>query len=166
VESLKPGYDRDFLPFLEALDEFRPVQIEDARSRMSIGRQNRQLPPLPGPCIYAHPFEHDREKTSGYLLARGHHGIVFPRVMQDRPLPAPRHELIGHARHGGDHDRHLMARTHLAFDMPRDVADALHIGNGGAAELHHQPGHNSLRAPWVECRGAFERAPAQKGAYT
>ena len=61
-----------------------------------------------------------------------------------------------------DHDRHLMACTHLAFDMPRDVADALHIGNGGAAELHHQPGHNSLRAPWVECRGAFERAPAQK----
>jgi hypothetical protein len=46
--------------------------------------------------------------------------------------------------------------------MPRDVADALHIGNGGAAELHHQPGHNRLRAPWVECRGAFERAPAQK----
>jgi len=35
-----------------------------------------------------------------------------------------------------------MARTHLAFDMPRDVADAVKIGDLRSAEFHHQASHD------------------------
>src|SRR5262249_59377444 len=31
-----------------------------------------------------------------------------------------------------------------AFDMARDVADVLDIGDGSATELHHQAGHGGL----------------------
>jgi hypothetical protein len=34
-----------------------------------------------------------------------------------------------------------MARIDFAFDVARDIADPLDIGDGGAAELHHQARH-------------------------
>jgi hypothetical protein len=37
--------------------------------------------------------------------------------------------------------------------MPRDVADAVEIGDGGAAEFHHKPAHDGWCVPkaiWIE----------------
>jgi len=35
-----------------------------------------------------------------------------------------------------------MAGIDLALDMPRDVTDAVDIGDGGAAEFHHETAHD------------------------
>ena len=61
--------------------------------------------------------------------------------MQDGGLAHPGDELVGHARHGGDDDGDLVAGVHLALHVTRDVADALDVGDGGAAELHHNHSH-------------------------
>jgi hypothetical protein len=61
--------------------------------------------------------------------------------MQGRGLPAPLHELIGHARHGGYDDRNIVAGVDLALDMARDVADAVEVGDRRSAEFHYQASH-------------------------
>src|SRR5437660_1439957 len=41
-----------------------------------------------------------------------------------------------------------MAGIDLALDVVRDVADAIDVGDGGAAEFHHETGHECLtRSP-------------------
>ena len=74
-------------------------------------------------------------------FAGRHHGVVFARVVQGRSLAAPFDQLIGHAGHGRDHDRHIMAGVDLALDVARHIADAVEIGDRRSAEFHHQPSH-------------------------
>src|SRR5215831_4753617 len=64
--------------------------------------------------------------------------------MQGRRLLTPGHELIGGAGHGGHDDCHFVSCVHFALDMAGDAADAIHVGDGSTAELHHQAGHNAL----------------------
>ena len=45
------------------------------------------------------------------------------------------------ARHGRDHHRDLVPGLHLALHPARNGADTVEIGDGGAAELHHDAGH-------------------------
>jgi hypothetical protein len=40
-----------------------------------------------------------------------------------------------------------MAGIDLALDMARDVADAVDIGDGGAAEFHHKAAHDEWCIP-------------------
>ena len=110
-----------------------------------------------------------RQQAGGHLLARGHHRIVFAGVVQRRGLAAPGHQLVGGARHGGDDDRHLVAGVDLALDVARDVADALDIGDRGAAELHYKAGHGGLAGFSGRiggARSALRQAHARKGGYT
>src|SRR5262245_40721285 len=100
------------------------------------------------PCheraLTPHAFDHEGEKSRRDLLARGHHGVVFARIVQGRGLLAPGHELVGLAHHGRNHHGHVVARRHLALDMARDVANAVDIGDRRSAELHHQARHARL----------------------
>ena len=57
--------------------------------------------------------------------------------MQRRGLGGPADQLVGLAGHRGDHDGHVMAGIDLALHMLRDVANAVDIGDGRAAEFHH-----------------------------
>src|SRR5262249_19732753 len=95
--------------------------------------------------------------------------VVFAGVVQRRGLAAPAHEPIGDAGHGRDDDRHLVASVDLALDVSRDVADALDVGNRGAAKFHYQAGHGGLAdfsgMIWG-ARCALRQALARKGAYT
>jgi hypothetical protein len=52
----------------------------------------------------------------------------------------PADELIGRAGHGGDDHGHLMAGIDLPLDPDGNRLDAVDIGQGGAAELHHDAG--------------------------
>ena len=79
----------------------------------------------------------DRQEAGGHLFAGRDDRVVFPRVVQRRQTLAVRHELIGDSRHGGHHDGDLVPRIDLALDASRDVADAVEVGDGGAAKLHH-----------------------------
>ena len=63
-------------------------------------------------------------------------------VVQRRGIPAPGHELVGHARHRRDDDRDIVAGIHLAFDVAGDITDAVEIGDGGAAEFHDEARHD------------------------
>src|SRR5579872_4180160 len=130
IDALEAGDDGDLLALLEALDQFAPIDVENAGRGVGVAGHDRDLPALPGAGLDAHALQHDGEKSRGDLLAGGDDGIIFPRVMQRRSLGAPGHELVGFARHRRDHDGDLMAGINLALHMPRDIADTIDIGDG------------------------------------
>ena len=61
---------------------------------------------------------------------------LVARVVQRRGLAAPGDQLVGLARHGGHDHGDVVAGIDLAFDVARHVTDAVHVGDGGAAEFH------------------------------
>ena len=122
------------------------------------------LPALPGARLQAHRLQHDREETGRHLLARGDDGVILARVVQDRGLAHPGDELVGHAGHGGDDDSDLVAAVDLPLHVTRDVADALDVGDRGAAELHHNHSHKVSRRALRECVGVgLKGRPPQTG---
>ena len=88
-------------------------------------------------------LQRDREQARGDLLARGDDGVVFAGIVQRRGIAAPLDQPVGGSRHGRDHHRDLVAGIDLALDVARHVADALDVGDRGAAELHHQASHGA-----------------------
>src|SRR4029450_10444377 len=82
-----------------------------------------------------------------HRLAGGHHGVIFPRIMQRRGGAAPGHQLVGLAGHRRNHHRHVMAGIHLALHMARDVADTIDVCDGRAAEFHHEAAHDDACIP-------------------
>ena len=76
------------------------------------------------------------EQAGGDKFARGDDRVIFGGVIERRGFLAPGDELVGLAGHGRDHNGDFMPGFDLAFDMARDVADAVHIGDAGAAEFH------------------------------
>ena len=165
IDALEAGDDGDFLALLEALDQLGAVDVEDARRGMRVAGLDRDLPALPGARLDAHALQHDREQAGGDLFAGGDHGVIFARVMHRRGLGAPADQLVGLARHRRDHDGDLVAGVDLALDMPRDVADAVDIGDGCAAEFHHEAAHDDALIPCKEDKLAGPRetggAPAR-----
>ena len=96
----------------------------------------------------AHRLQTDRQDAARHLLARGHDGVVFARVVERDVRTGdlghalhPVDQLIGLAGHRRDDHGDLVAGFHLAFDVTRHVADAVQIGNRGAAEFHHDARH-------------------------
>ena len=81
-------------------------------------------------------------RPGGDLLAGGDDGVVLARVVQRRGLAHPGDQLIGDAGHGRDDHGHSVAGIDLALDVAGDVADALDVGNRGAAELHDEERHD------------------------
>ncbi len=105
---------------------------------MRIVGKERNLPSLPGSRGESHILQDEGEQAGSDELARGDHRVVFGVVGVRPRLVAPGNEFIGFARHGGDNDRDLVPGVHLALDVARDVANSLDIGDGRAAEFHHQ----------------------------
>ena len=83
--------------------------------------------------------------------------------MHDGGFARPADQFVGLARHGGDDDGNLVALIDLAFDVARDILDAFNVGNGRAAKLHHNAGHDKC-FPWVEIlkAGNPARVPLDK----
>jgi hypothetical protein len=67
--------------------------------------------------------------------------------MHRRGFAAPCHELVGLAGHGRNDHGDIMAGINLALDMLRHVADAVDIGDGCAAEFHHEAAHDDFACP-------------------
>ena len=110
------------------------------------------------------PSQHDREQPGGDLLAGGDHRVVFARVVQRRrPRGTRPTSWLVAPGHGRDHHGDLVAGIDLALDVARDVADAVDVGDRGAAELHHQAGHGGSRAP-PEATGRGRRDPLRQPA--
>ena len=125
-----------------AADQLGAIDIEDARGGVRVVGQDRQLPALPGACIDAHAFQNNGQKPGGDFLAGRDYSVVFTRIVQHRRIAAPSDQLVGHPRHGGNDDGHVMAGIDLALDMARHVADAVEIGDRRPAEFHHQASHD------------------------
>ena len=136
ADALKAGHHRD-LAGLHAADQFGALDAGDARLAMRVVGADGDLPALPGTGFDADLLQRDRQQAGGHLLAGRYHRVVFARVVQRRQALAPGDELVGDACHGGDHDGDLVARLDLALHAGRDVADAVEVGDRGAAELHH-----------------------------
>jgi hypothetical protein len=108
---------------------------------------DRNLPALPGAGLDADRLQRDRQQSGRDLLARGDHRVIFARVVHRGRLAAPLHQLIGLAGHRRHHDSDVMARVDLALDVAGDVADAVDIGDGRAAEFHHEAAHDDWCIP-------------------
>jgi hypothetical protein len=150
VHALEAGHHRHLAPLAKAPLDGGTVNAGDPGRAVCVGGQDRDLPALPGAGRKAKVMQHDGEEPGCDLLARGDDHVVFTGVVQGAGLAAPADQLVGLAGHGRDDDRHVVARLHLALHVPRHVADALHGGDGRAAELHHKAGHANLRG----CKGA------------
>jgi hypothetical protein len=122
-----------------------------------------------GNCQPCQGLERDGQQAGADLLAGRHHRVVFARVMQRGRFPAPIDQLVGGPGHGGDHHGDLVTGRHLALDVACDIADAVDVGDRGAAELHHEAGHRldlyGLDSG-VAAGAALAQAPGRKGAYT
>ena len=97
---------------------------------------DRDLPALPGAGLNAQGLQGDGQQAGRDLLAGGDHGVIFAGVVQGGRLRTPADQFIGLAGHGGDDHGHVMASVHLALDVVRNIADAVYIGDGRAAEFH------------------------------
>ena len=99
------------------------------------------------------------QQAGGDLLAGGDHGVVFAGVVQRRQALAPGDQLVGDAGHGGDDDGDLVAGVHLPLHPAGDVADAVEVGDGGAAEFHYDARHEPA-GRWGYGRGTHTGARA------
>jgi len=92
-------------------------------------------------------LQHDREQARRHLFAGSDHGIVFARVVHGRGFGAPGHQLVGLAGHRRNDHGDLVPGVHLTLHMACDVADTVDIGDGCAAEFHHEAAHDDACIP-------------------
>ena len=69
------------------------------------------------------------------------------RVVHRRGVAAPFHQLVGPAGHRRHHHGDVMSGIDFAFDVTRDVADSVDIGDGRTAEFHHEAAHDDACIP-------------------
>jgi len=144
VHALEAGNNRDFLAFLEALDEFVTVDVQDARRAMGIGGEDGQLPALPGAGVDTDPFKHDGQQACRHLFAARYNGVIFAGIVQNGAVTTPGDQLVGDAGHRRYDHGNLVAAIDLTPDVLRDIADAVDIGDRGSAELHDEAGHGGF----------------------
>src|SRR5690606_16072387 len=104
---------------------------------------------------------HDCEQASRDLLTRGDDGVVLAGVMDKGGLANPGDELVCMSSHRGDDHSHLVLGVVLPFDVPGHVANAVDVGDGRAAELHHYDCHASSRCAdqhRAQCRSSGTEA--------
>ena len=94
-----------------------------------------------------------RGQRGGDLLARRRQDVALAVVGPGVGFPGQAEEPVGLAGHGGDHHRHLVAGGARTRDARRDVADAVEVGDRGAAELlyderHDSPSRGARRRPY------------------
>ena len=120
--------------------------------------------------MHPHRLQHERQQARRHLLARGNHGVIFTRVIDIEVRTFglgcflhPAHKFVRLAGHRRDHHSDLMARIDLTFDVPRHIADAGDVGDGGSAEFHHDTRHGADKSlkcgPVLEPRKSLTRAP-------
>jgi len=146
LDALEAG-DHGHLAALEPLAHLLAGDVADARDAVGLVGDDGNLPALPGAGRDAERLQDDRQQPRGHLLAGCHHRVVLARVVQRCGLAHPGDQLVGHARHGGDHHGDLVAGIDLALDVMRHVADALQVSDRGAAELHDKEGHPTRSRP-------------------
>jgi hypothetical protein len=67
--------------------------------------------------------------------------------MHGRRLAAPFHQFIGLAGHCRHHHGDVMASIDLPLHMLCNIADTVDIGDGCAAEFHHEAAHDDWCIP-------------------
>jgi hypothetical protein len=96
---------------------------------------------LPAARGHVHFLQGERHEARGYVLARADHRVIFAGVVEGGGLIDPADEFVGFAGHGGDDDDHVVAFGHLDANALGGAFDAVKVGDGCAAEFHHQNGH-------------------------
>ena len=147
IDALEAGDHSDLLAFPETIDQFGAVDLENPRRCMGVAGFDRDLPALPGARLNADRLQRNRQQPGGDLFAGRDNGVIFARVVHRRGLTAPFHQFIGLAGHRRHHHGDVMAGIDLALHVQRDVADAVDIGDGCAAEFHHEAAHDDWCIP-------------------
>ena len=157
MDALKTGNHRHFVMGVEAVEQARAIHRRHTGRAVRVRGFNRDLPALPRAGRNAHFLQDNRQKAGGHLLARGHNRVIFTRVVEFGAVFDPSDQLVGLACHGRNHNRNLIAGIDLALHMPCNIADPVHIPDGGTAEFHHETCHARLFIPDLE-RGSHNCA--------
>ena len=139
-DALKSGHHRD-LPLAEAALDLAHIEAPNAGRAVDVVALDRQLPAEPRTRRYADVLQGHGEEAGGDLLAGRDHHVVLAQVLQGRGLARPVVEPVGGVGHRRDHDRDLVAGLDGRLDPPGHAPDAVHVGDRGAAKLHHYPRH-------------------------
>jgi hypothetical protein len=118
----------------------------DARLGVDVVGPDRDLPALPGAGGDAEFLQGQGCQAAGHLLAGGHDGIVFPRIVQRADAGAILHQLVGDAGHGRYDDGDLMAGIDFHLDLARHILDAVDVADRCAAEFENDPRHYRIAA--------------------
>ncbi|MEY9406343.1 hypothetical protein ABH989_000809 [Bradyrhizobium ottawaense] len=132
---------------LKPADDLAAVDVLDPGRGVGVAGLDRDLPALPGAGLDAHALKHDGKQAGCHLFAGGDDGVVFARVVHRRGLGAPGHQLVGFAGHRRDDHGHFVAGVDLTLHMACDVADTFDVGDGCAAEFHHEAAHDDACIP-------------------
>ena len=131
------------LTLLETAEQIIDLNRLDSGVAVGIVGPKRNLPALPGTGRYTHVLEHQSEQPGGHLLPRGDHGIVLAQIIKSCAFAHLGDQPIGHASHGGDDDRDVVALLHLRLDSPA----TLRIRSRSATEV--PPNFMTIRAMLV-----------------
>ena len=111
------------------------------------GGFERHLPSLPRPRGHVHFLKRQGHQARRYVLAGRDDGIIFARIVHRRGFIDIADKLVGFARHGRDHDNHVVAIGHFTSHALCSPFDFIECGDRGAAEFHHENWHFGLISP-------------------
>ena len=146
ADALEAGDHRDLRPRRQAALELVRLDAADARLAVDAVGADRDLPAQPGAGLDAELLQRERQQADGHLLAGRDDDIVFARVVQRADAGVTVDQLVGGAGHGRDDDGDLVAGIDFAFDLARDILDAVDVGDRGAAEFQNDPRHCRIAA--------------------
>jgi hypothetical protein len=135
-DALKAGHEHDQVVVERGPDAVR-ADVEDPRLGVAGVRHDPGLGAGEADRVVAQVVDRHRAQRAADALAGGQQHVHLARIGAGRDLFGHRDELVGGLPACREHRDDAMALLTGGDDAPRGALDALRIGHGGPAELHH-----------------------------
>ena len=158
-DALKAGDEHDPI-LVERGEDAIGAHVNDARAgvrrvgddpRLRAGQRDRAV---------AEVVDGHRAQRAGDALAGGQQHVHLARVGRVGDLVGHRDQLVGGLAARREHRHDARAGVALVDDPPRGALDARGVGDGGAAELHHDDVGQSEARRWRRRPAAVSTAHA------
>ena len=135
-DALEAGHEHDQV-LLERLADAVGAHVEDARLRVRRVRDDAGLRARERDRPVPEVVDGHRAQRARDPLARGEEHVHLARVGRGGDLLGGGDQLVRGLAARRQHGDHVVALLLGAHDAPGGALDALGVGDGGAAELHH-----------------------------
>ena len=155
--ALEAGHEHDQVVVERGADAVR-ADVEDPRLGVAGVGHDPGLGAGEADRVVAQVVDRHRAQRARDPLAGRQQHVHLARIGRGRDLFGHRDQLVGGLPARGEHRDDAMALLAGGNDAPRGALDALRVGHGGAAELHHHgAGHGGQSR---SCRIRLRRARA------